>query len=184
MFGPNWPYGGEIDIIEGVSLNTRNLMSLHTAPGCQMPPSPQYGSVTSTQCDAFQNYNQGCGVTGNNPLTYGSGFNSVGGGVYAVQWTSAHIKIWHFARNNGIPSDIQVGRPNPATWGQPHAFFKGSKYCNLDSKMKNQHIVINTNFCGDWAGNSDIWRNDPVCGRQASSCVDYVARNPQAFAGA
>jgi hypothetical protein len=30
MFGPNWPNSGEIDIIEGVSRNTENLMSLHT----------------------------------------------------------------------------------------------------------------------------------------------------------
>lgn len=30
MFGPNWPSSGEIDILEGVSRNTQNLMSLHT----------------------------------------------------------------------------------------------------------------------------------------------------------
>jgi hypothetical protein len=30
MLGPNWPYGGEIDIIEGVNSNVVNLMSLHT----------------------------------------------------------------------------------------------------------------------------------------------------------
>lgn len=30
MFGPNWPISGEIDIIEGVSRNTQNLVSLHT----------------------------------------------------------------------------------------------------------------------------------------------------------
>lgn len=30
MFGPNWPNNGEVDIIEGVSRNTKNLMSAHT----------------------------------------------------------------------------------------------------------------------------------------------------------
>jgi hypothetical protein len=30
MFGPNWPSSGEIDIIEGVSRNTQNKMSMHT----------------------------------------------------------------------------------------------------------------------------------------------------------
>lgn len=34
MYGPNWPASGEIDIIEGVNLNTHNSITLHTSPGC------------------------------------------------------------------------------------------------------------------------------------------------------
>jgi hypothetical protein len=30
MLDPNWPYGGEIDIIEGLNNNVDNLISLHT----------------------------------------------------------------------------------------------------------------------------------------------------------
>lgn len=33
--GP-WPQGGEIDIIQGVSVNTNNLTSLHTTENCAM----------------------------------------------------------------------------------------------------------------------------------------------------
>ena len=36
---------------------------------------------------------QGCGVTDNRPNSYGAGFNSNGGGVYAMQWTSSGIKV-------------------------------------------------------------------------------------------
>lgn len=30
MYGPNWPYGGEIDIIEGANMAYENLISAHT----------------------------------------------------------------------------------------------------------------------------------------------------------
>ncbi len=33
-FGPSWPRSGEIDIIEGVNLQTNSSITLHTASGC------------------------------------------------------------------------------------------------------------------------------------------------------
>lgn len=33
----NWPNGGEIDVVEGVSGFGSNQASLHTQPGCAMP---------------------------------------------------------------------------------------------------------------------------------------------------
>jgi hypothetical protein len=35
--GPNWPYGGEIDILEGVNAFSQNQVSIHTGSGCRIP---------------------------------------------------------------------------------------------------------------------------------------------------
>lgn len=90
--GPNWPNGGEIDILEGVNAFTENQVSLHTGDGCTMPSnqnSLQSGQLTtggydSYNCASYATSNQGCGVRQvGDETSYGSGFNSVGGGVYA-----------------------------------------------------------------------------------------------------
>lgn len=76
----NWPNNGEIDIIEGVNDQTTNDMTLHTSDGCSFSNS---GSMTgyqaSTNCYAYANGNQGCGVGTGNTQTYGTGFNNIGG---------------------------------------------------------------------------------------------------------
>lgn len=63
--GDNWPYNGEIDIIEGVNLNTQNAMALHTSDGCSINGSGQTGTLISNNCfvNAInQSSNQGCGI--------------------------------------------------------------------------------------------------------------------------
>ena len=95
--GPNWPNGGEIDILEGVNDFTQNQVSLHTGDGCYMSDSMnQSGTLTtgnfdSHNCASSATSNQGCGVrdmTGS--ASYGHAFNSVGGGVYA---SKPHIPL-------------------------------------------------------------------------------------------
>jgi hypothetical protein len=50
MVGDNWPYGGEIDIIEGVHESTQNQATLHTAPGCTLTtPMQASGSILETE---------------------------------------------------------------------------------------------------------------------------------------
>jgi hypothetical protein len=52
-FGNNWPYDGEIDIIEGVNYQTQNLYSLHTGSAtCTLTNtgSAQQGSLGATSC--------------------------------------------------------------------------------------------------------------------------------------
>ena len=78
-----WPSGGEIDIIEGINNRTYNLASLHTTSGCDMKgtyPRIMSGRVNSDVCDAKANNNQGCGVEFRKPASFGSKFNSKGGG--------------------------------------------------------------------------------------------------------
>jgi beta-glucanase (GH16 family) len=54
LLGPSWPQGGEIDIVEGVNLNTQNAMTLHTSPGFGIDATNEVnGYLTQgTDCNA------------------------------------------------------------------------------------------------------------------------------------
>lgn len=97
-----------------------------------------------------------------------------------MEWAENAIKIWHFARGS-IPEDITQKNPDPSNWGNPTASFGGSS-CDVDKYFKNMNLVININFCGDWAGG--VWGKTDSCNTYASTCNEYVASNPQAFANA
>jgi beta-glucanase (GH16 family) len=120
--GQSWPAGGEIDIIEGVSNQTGNVETLHTAPGCTLVST---GLNTTTQSSVDCNTDSGstgCSVKVEDPYSFGTGFNSQGGGIYAMEWTSTHISIWNFPRSS-IPVDIIAGTPNPTNWPTPASNF-------------------------------------------------------------
>lgn len=144
-----------------------------------MTAGTQSGTSNDLNCDGSQNGNTGCSIDSTNTASYGTGFNNNGGGVYATEWTSSYIRHWFFPRN-AIPSDITSGTPNPSGWGTPQSSFQGGSGCNIDTHFMNQNLVFDTTFCGDWAGN--VWGGDSVCAGLASSCVNYVAGNPSAFA--
>lgn len=179
-FGPNWPSSGEIDIIEGVNRQSTDLITLHTSSGCTMSNSGSTsGSVlTEANCNAG-NGNDGCGQSTEPDNAYGAGFNSNGGGVYAMEWTSDYISMYFFPRGS-IPSDITAGSPTPSSWGSPLTKFVGAS-CDIDSHFKNHNMVFDTTFCGDWAGNT--WSTS-TCSSLASTCQDYVSANPAAFVDA
>ncbi|KAK7521320.1 mixed-linked glucanase precursor [Phyllosticta citriasiana] len=178
MYGPNWPNSGEIDIIEGVNLQSTNQMTLHTTAGCTVTVGEggQSGSSGSNNCNDNSGYN-GCPVYSNTGNSYGTGFNSAGGGVYATFWNGGSIQMWYWPRSS-VPSDITNGSPAPSGWGTPMAHFAG---CAFDNYIKNNNIVFDTTFCGQWAGN--VWSSSNCPSTTGySSCNDYVANNPGAFA--
>lgn len=182
--GPNWPSNGEIDIIEGVNTNTQNLMSLHTSDNCTVAGTNETGTLQTSNCYINANSNSGCGVQSASTTSYGSGFNSNGGGVYAMEWTSSWIRVWSFGRNS-IPASITDGTPDPSTFGTPSANFQGS--CNIDSHFALHNIVFDNTFCGDYAGNT--YGSDASCPQTSGatgmqSCINYVGNNPSAFAEA
>lgn len=86
--GPNWPAGGEIDIIEGVNDYTNNQATIHTNAGCNLANTNTFTGhlVGGTNCAALQTGNQGCGIRATETNSYGSAFNSINGGVYASQF--------------------------------------------------------------------------------------------------
>jgi len=155
-----WPYGGEIDIIEGVNDEDGNQISLHTGQGCTMEKTTQssmlssLGSVVNTDCqtqitNGQVTSNAGCNVHLGQP-SYGHAFNMLAGGVYATEWTASGINVFFFPRN-AIPQDITSGNPNPDSWGKPAAAFPNGG-CDFTNAFKDQQIVFDITLCGDWAG--------------------------------
>lgn len=178
MLGSNWPNNGEIDIIEGVNEQTQNQMALHTSNGCTINNTGFTGTLDTANCYVQapgQSANSGCSIQSNSTQSYGTGFNNVGGGIYATEWTGSAISIWFFP-SYAVPGDISSGNPNPASWGAPTARFAGG--CDIDSHFNDLQIVFDITFCGDWAGS--VW-NSSSCASRAGSCVDYVQNNPTAF---
>jgi len=179
--GPNWPNEGEVDIVEGVNGVGANQATLHTGAGCTMPSSTtQTGTTVGTDCNANDNGNAGCGVQCNKANSFAAGFNSVGGGWYAMERTNSAIKVWYWARNDGsVPSDVKNGASsiNTSNWGTPFANFPNTS-CNLASEFGPNNIVINLTFCGDWAG--AVFASQG-CG---SDCASFVNQNPSAFKNA
>lgn len=184
MFGPNWPGSGEIDIIEGVNAQTKNAVTLHTSPGCTVSNTGTMSTTkfASANCGAAGD-SAGCGQQTADNQNYGDGFNTIGGGVYALQWTSEQISVWFFPRSK-IPQDINSQNPTPQNWGQPVARFVGGDSCSIDKNFANHNIVFDITFCGTWAGNANVWGSDKECSALAPTCQQYVSNNPQAFADA
>ncbi|EON97590.1 putative endo- -beta- protein [Phaeoacremonium minimum UCRPA7] len=181
MYGPDWPESGEIDIIEGANTAVENLMSGHTASGCTLPSTGGYtGTQGNTDCTSpGDNGNIGCNYTppDSDTSTYGDTFNAVGGGIYAVEWTSDAIKIWHFPRT-AIPTDITSKTPDPTAWGEPQSIFGGSS-CDVDTFFNDMSIVINMDLCGAYAAN--VWGVTDTCDSNAATCNEWVAQNPSAL---
>ncbi|KAF5000967.1 hypothetical protein FGRMN_1337 [Fusarium graminum] len=180
-YGANWPMGGEVDILEGANLAYTNIMSAHTAEGCMLNPVDSNlfsGERLGLDCGVGTD-NVGCGFRppGSDTSSYGDAFNAIGGGVYAMEWDSEYISIWHFPRG-AIPADIEAKRPDPSKWGIPQSLFGGSK-CNVDEYFNDMRIVLNINFCGDYG--EGTWRDSETCRALAPTCREYVANNPRDF---
>lgn len=153
----NWPDNGEIDVMEAVNVvgSTENQMTLHTSSGCTMDVKrKETGKALETSCVNSTDSNAGCGVDGSS-TSFGTGFNSAGGGIMAMELRDAGIRMWQFNRS-AIPSDISTGSPDPSTWGEATADFPNTD-CNIGNHFKNQSIIANIDLCGSWAGEASIY---------------------------
>ncbi|KAJ6460779.1 glycoside hydrolase family 16 protein [Mycena vulgaris] len=182
--GPNWPNDGEVGIIEGVNNQGTNQVTLHTALGCTMPASrAQTGTSLQLNCDTNVNSNAGCGIILGQSQSYGPSFNANGGGWYAIERTNAFISVWFWPRNApNLPAGVKAGgrTVNTGNWVRhPVANFPNTN-CNLAQSFAANNIIINLTFCGDWAGQPDIFA---ASGFNAE-LTDYVDNNPTAFSNA
>lgn len=180
--------------MEAVNLaDTGNMMTLHSTDDCTMQSVKRLMTGTSEQgdCHNTTNGNAGCGVDGND-ATYGTTYNSGGGGVLAVEWRDAGIRMWQFM-SASIPADITAGNPNPSTWGTALSDFPSTK-CDIGSHFTNASIVTNIDLCGSLGEAKYPTSSCPkncvgggykcIGGEAPTNCTDYVANNPEAFANA
>ncbi|ETN38428.1 uncharacterized protein HMPREF1541_06463 [Cyphellophora europaea CBS 101466] len=185
--GP-WPNNGEVDIIEGANDQPANNAAGHTANVCTIDNRGGSGVPLYRNC----NYNDidpwgalknptGCQVASTSSQSYGAGFNSIGGGVYAMDWTTEAINFYFFPRGS-IPADVNSANPNPSTWGIPFATIGGSG-CNVENNFRDLRLVFDTTFCGDFG--DATWGTGTCATRTGfGSCAAYVASSPGAFANA
>ncbi|KAL6234352.1 endo-1,3(4)-beta-glucanase xgeA [Aspergillus navahoensis] len=180
--GPDWPTDGEIDIIEGVNKHEANKIVLHTSDTCDVGGGYEMtGNMTSSECGEASG-TIGCVVQGQQGSS-GDPFNKQGGGVYAMEWQEEYLKIWYFPRSS-IPASLAAGTPDVSSFGTPMAHLQGS--CNFKERFTHQKLILDTTFCGDWAGgvfgDSGCPVSDPS--DPMLSCKNYVAQNPAAYKNA
>lgn len=82
-------------------------------------------NVMGTQCESGDGHNAGCAFSDPDTRSFGKGFNSNGGGVFAHIWDNNGIKMWRFNRNE-IPLDVIAGNPDPSKWPTPQASWSAS----------------------------------------------------------
>ncbi|KAH7890865.1 glycoside hydrolase family 16 protein [Phlebopus sp. FC_14] len=174
--GPNWPYAGEIDIVEGVNNQATNQMTLHsgTNVACTIDTAINTtveaftGQLMGTNCYSTPTADAGCAFSDTDPRSFGNGFNGAQGGVFALLWdASAGMAMWHFARAD-IPADITNHTPTPANWGTPAGFWS-SQTCDISKNFYQHQLVIDTTICGNWAGGAYSSSGCP------GTCSDIVA---------
>ncbi|TQV99080.1 endo-1,3(4)-beta-glucanase [Cordyceps javanica] len=186
-FGDPWPVKGEMDIYENWNLAKYNMVTLHTGNAtevgsCTISQENMLNPIITSNCDAtFQDENQSANQACATEESRGQ-WGSRSGGVYAMEWTAEHIKLWSWSRDQ-TPADIKRRQPIPRRWGTPH-FFAGGSSCDIDSHFRDQKLVLNIDFCGVAAGNPDLWKQQCLQTTGYENCADYVAKNPDDFANA
>ncbi|KAH6851998.1 concanavalin A-like lectin/glucanase domain-containing protein [Alternaria alternata] len=164
----------EFDIIEGVSKNSWNELSIHTVQTpCKMRDSGGTGQ-TRDDLECSSGYN--CGVNGPDG-SLGQAFNDRHGGVWAAEVSNGGIKAWFFARGSE-PSGLDGDHPDPSRWGKPVMNFVGDG-CDIQKTFKKMKIILNITFCGRNAG-GDTWAGYSGCAAEThdDSCNHFVAANP------
>jgi len=152
---PDWPVGGEIDIIEGINNQLNDQFAIHTTEGCyhDKPPN-QVGFNIDTNCSM----GSGCTVGMTSQNSYQAGFATAGGGVYATQYDTSGIYLWFWSRPD-VPSSLSASSTgiNISDWGTPMASFPNDQACNTTEFFKPQQLIFDITLCGDWAGVPGIY---------------------------
>lgn len=180
--GVNWPYNGEIDVMEGIGYtsggNNANLVSVHlnkTSPIATTSSLYSGSKLTSSNC--MTNYglgNTGCSFrdSNTNGPSWGPNFNAKSGGIWAMQFGKGDgVKAWFWGRQSGkIPAELNnpltsSANLHPSTWGTPMANFQSPI---INQQILGQQIILDITIAGDWAGNVAM---DGNCGTNYQSAI-------------
>ncbi|KAF7291851.1 hypothetical protein MIND_01210300 [Mycena indigotica] len=179
--GANWPYDGEIDVVEGVNAYNKNIYSVHTGSGCSVSDSAVKSmskvtllEATGFSCDATTDPGA-CGFSDNSAATFGPGFNAAGGGVFALQFDTDGIKMWFFQAGS-VPGDITSQAPAPSSWGAPKMAISPST-CDPTKFFHDLMMVVDTNLGGTFT--EGVWGVDGAGGQQ-TSCKKQTGVNTAA----
>ncbi|KAF8321803.1 hypothetical protein DL93DRAFT_2072719 [Clavulina sp. PMI_390] len=165
--------------MEGVHDNVHNQVTYHTSENCYLVPPTSTtplaqnltGWVTTTDCYAYSP-DVGCAVIDPSVASYGTQFNILGGGVFAMMWLDDSVRVWFFHRSS-IPPDIQTNSPKPSTWGTPTSFLGNG--CDIPSHFWNHQLVFDITFCGVWAGSSYVSSGCPgTCSERVQQPSNFV----------
>ncbi|KAJ6621004.1 concanavalin A-like lectin/glucanase domain-containing protein [Mycena sp. CBHHK59/15] len=164
LLGTNleWPDAGEIDIVEGINMYDKNQMSLHTTEGCkQAAPVTQVGKTLVSDClDIAGTNNNGCVTEETKANSYGQGFATAGGGVYAVQIDVSGVYMWFWSRAN-IPATITSATSTStldlSDWGTASAAYPATA-CNITQFFQPQKMIFDITLCGAWAGFPSLYK--------------------------
>jgi len=110
-------------------------MTGHTSSNCTINPQNIWATLLRNDCnagDGAADPDLGCSMQGINSNSFGTNFNAIGGGVWAVEWDSSWISIWFFQRGN-VPANLNSASPDPSTWVKPSAMCVVVHTCPLDS---------------------------------------------------
>jgi hypothetical protein len=160
----------------------RNQYTFHTGANnkCNVPrPAPIVhgspaltGTVMNTNCSSTPSSNTGCTFLDTSNSSFGRGFATVGGGVFALLRNSNGFKIWHFERQS-IPHDVSCGNPDPDSWPTPVAFLSADN-CNVES-FSPQRLILDITLCGGWANGDYPNSGCPAtCTQQVTTGNNFV----------
>ncbi|RYO92326.1 hypothetical protein DL766_001921 [Monosporascus sp. MC13-8B] len=181
FFGEPWPTKGEIDLYENwndllFNRHTSHVNAPEIVGECILAQDEMDAVIDSPNCYDFaegQADFQGCSAS-----QFTTTFGSSNGGVYAMEWTSEHLKIWDWERAFA-PSDVKAGNPKPsAAWGKPAYVIK---QCNVDKAFRDMKMILNLNLCGV-AAQEHQWGAACKLSTTYDTCAGYVADRPEDFA--
>ncbi|KAH7401145.1 concanavalin A-like lectin/glucanase domain-containing protein [Phaeosphaeria sp. MPI-PUGE-AT-0046c] len=181
---PTWPTNGEIDMIEQANAHPLNQISIHVKNTCLVNPSPNMTGHPERLDNCAHSSSSGCAINDARTTSFGHAFNAIGGGVYALEWTTSKISVWFWPRGTYTAAEFHPFHPHPrpGEWGPAVAVYEGREGggrvgCDIEAAFRKQRIVINTTFCGAWAGGT--WESSGCRERTGfGSCEEYVRMRP------